>query len=67
MARIAGINIPNHQHADIALTAIASGPSYSAITVVGNNIAGNDIDYHQVFPYLATPHSGTNNRKDSQP
>jgi len=52
---------------DIALTAIASGPVYSAITVVGDNIAENDVAYHQVFPYLATPHSGTNNRKDSQP
>ncbi len=52
---------------DIALTAIASGPGYSAITVVGDNIASNDIAYHQVFPYLATPHSGTNNRKDSAP
>lgn len=50
---------------DIALTAIASGPSYSTITVVGDNIAANDIPYHQVFPYLATPHSGTNNSKDS--
>jgi hypothetical protein len=52
---------------DIALTAIASGPSYSAITVVGDNIAANDTPYHQVFPYLATPHSGTNNSKDAAP
>jgi hypothetical protein len=52
---------------DIALTAIASGPAYSTITVVGDNIASNDIAYHQVFPYLATPHSGTNNSKDSAP
>lgn len=52
---------------DIALTAIASGPAYSTITVVGDNIASNDIAYHQVFPYLATPHSGTNNRKDPAP
>ena len=50
---------------DIALTAIASGPSYSTITLVGDNIAANDLPYHQVFPYLATPHSGTNNSKDS--
>jgi hypothetical protein len=50
---------------DIALTAIASGPSYSTITMVGDNIAANDVPYHQVFPYLATPHSGVNNRKDS--
>jgi len=52
---------------DIALTAIASGPSYSTITVVGDNVAANDALYHQVFPYLATPHSGTNNSKDSTP
>ncbi len=52
---------------DIALTAIASGPSYSSITVVGDNVAGNDVPYHQVFPYLATPHSGTSNSKDPAP
>ena len=52
---------------DIALTAIASGPSYSKITVVGDNIAANDVPYNQVFPYLATPHSGTNNSKDPTP
>ena len=50
---------------DIALTAIASGPSYSTITKVGDNIEKNDVPYHQVFPYLATPHSGINNSKDS--
>jgi Domain of unknown function (DUF4331) len=50
---------------DIALTAIASGPSYSTITKVGDNIEKNDVPYHQVFPYLATPHSGINNGKDS--
>jgi len=52
---------------DIALTAIASGPSYSTITVVGDNVSANDATYNQVFPYLATPHSGTNNSKDSAP
>ncbi len=52
---------------DIALTAIASGPGYSTIKVVGDNVASNDIPYHQVFPYLATPHSGTNNSKDPTP
>jgi Domain of unknown function (DUF4331) len=52
---------------DIALTAIASGPSYSTINIVGDNIEKNDVPYHQVFPYLATPHSGTNNSKDSTP
>lgn len=50
---------------DIALTAIASGPSYDTITVVGDNAPGNDIAYNNVFPYAATPHSGTFNRKDS--
>ena len=49
---------------DIALTAIASGPSYSTITVVGDNINANDQVYHQVFPYSATPHAGPTNRKD---
>lgn len=49
---------------DIALTAIASGPSYSTITIVGDNVPANDLPYHQVFPYIATPQSGSNNRKD---
>jgi Domain of unknown function (DUF4331) len=49
---------------DIALTAVASGPSYSAVTVVGDNVAGNDIAFNQVFPYSATPHAGTINSKD---
>ena len=49
---------------DIALTAIASGPSYSTITMVGDNINANDQVYHQVFPYSATPHAGPTNRKD---
>ncbi|MGH8286218.1 MAG: DUF4331 domain-containing protein [Steroidobacteraceae bacterium] len=53
--------------ADIALTAIASGPSYATITIVGDNVAANDLPYHQVFPYIATPQSGTNNRKDPGP
>ncbi len=55
---------PGDDVVDIALTAIASGPAYSAITIVGDNVAANDLPYHQVFPYLATPHSGSNNRKD---
>jgi hypothetical protein len=49
---------------DIALTATASGPSYSAITVVGDNICANDQVYNAVFPYSATPHAGPTNRKD---
>ncbi len=50
---------------DIALTAIASGPSYDKIVIVGDNAPANDIAYNNVFPYAATPHSGTFNRKDS--
>ena len=49
---------------DIALTAIASGPGYSTITVVGDNVPENDLDYHQTFPYTATPQAGLWNRKD---
>jgi hypothetical protein len=52
---------------DIALTAVASGPSYSTVVVVGDNAAANDQVYHQVFPYSATPHAGPTNRKDSSP
>jgi hypothetical protein len=50
---------------DIALTLIASGPTYAAVSVMGDNVAANDQIYHQVFPYAATPHSGANNTKDS--
>jgi hypothetical protein len=50
---------------DIALTAVASGPTYSSIFLVGDNINANDEPYNYVFPYAATPHSGTHNFKDS--
>ena len=50
---------------DIALTAIASGPSFSTITVVGDNVPANDTTYNLTFPYAATPNSGTRNSKDS--
>ncbi len=50
---------------DVALTAVASGPSYSTITLLGDNVAANDQAYNQVFPYAGTPHSGTRNMKDS--
>ncbi len=43
---------------DIALTAVASGPTFATITVVGDNVAANDQVYHKVFPYSATPHAG---------
>ena len=49
---------------DIALTAVASGPAYDTLTVVGDNVPANDALYHRVFPYAATPNSGTFNRKD---
>ncbi len=50
---------------DIALTAIANGPSYTPpILPLGDNVNSNDQVYNQVFPYAATPNSGTNNRKD---
>lgn len=50
---------------DIALTAVASGPTFSTVTVVGDNVPANDQMYNQVFPYAATPNSGTRNSKDS--
>jgi hypothetical protein len=52
---------------DIALTAVASGPTFSTVTVVGDNAAANDQVFNQVFPYSATPHSGPRNSKDSGP
>ena len=50
---------------DILLSLIASGPSYAATTVMGDNVAANDQVYNQVFPYAATPHSGSYHSKDS--
>ncbi len=52
---------------DIALTAVASGPTYTSLTVVGDNIDHNDQVYNTTFPYAGTPHSGTRNSKDSTP
>jgi hypothetical protein len=52
---------------DIALTAVASGPTFQAITVVGDNVAANDQTYNRTFPYAATPHAGPKNQKDSGP
>jgi hypothetical protein len=43
---------------DIALTAVASGPTYSPVVLLGDNVAANDQLYNQVFPYLGTPHAG---------
>ena len=45
---------------DIALTALAAG----ALPVLGDNVNANDQVFHQVFPYSATPHAGTNTRHD---
>jgi len=49
---------------DIALTAVASGPSYGSIFLLGDNINANDQTYNYVFPYAATPNAGTKNSKD---
>ncbi len=43
---------------DIALSAVANGPAYKSITLVGDNVDSNDQIYNQVFPYLGTPHAG---------
>jgi Domain of unknown function (DUF4331) len=51
---------------DIALTAVASGPAFSSIFLLGDNVNSNDQTYNFVFPYAATPNSGTVNRKDPQ-
>lgn len=50
---------------DVALTAVASGPTYSPVTFVGDNIATNDQAYNMTFPFAGTPHSGVRNSKDS--
>jgi len=50
---------------DIALTAVASGPAYSSIFLLGDNVNHNDQTYNFVFPYAATPNSGANNSKDT--
>jgi hypothetical protein len=55
---------PGDDVVDIALTAIASGPSYSSIFLLGDNINANDSSYNFVFPFNATPNAGTTNRKD---
>lgn len=49
---------------DIALTAVASGPAYNSIFLLGDNINANDQTYNFVFPYAATPNAGTKNSKD---
>ena len=51
---------PGDDVMDILLTLISNGPAQASVLVVGDNVAANDEVYHQVFPYLATPHSGAN-------
>ena len=50
---------------DIALTAVASGPDYKTVTLVGDNVDHNDQVYNMTFPYAGTPNAGTRNSKDS--
>jgi hypothetical protein len=50
---------------DIALTVLASGPTFASVTLVGDNAAANDQVYNIVFPYAATPHAGPRHSKDS--
>jgi hypothetical protein len=50
---------------DIALSVVASGPTFSMLTPVGDNVAANDQVYNAVFPYAATPHAGSRHSKDS--
>ncbi len=50
---------------DIALTVVASQNTCStSLGLLGDNINANDEEYNMVFPYAATPHAGTTNRKD---
>jgi len=58
---------PGDDVVDVALTAIASGPSYATVTVLGDNVAKNDQNYNQVFPYLGTPHAGTTTNQRQSP
>ena len=46
------------------MTAVASGPTFATITVVGDNMAANDQTYNVTFPYAGTPNAGTRNSKD---
>ena len=53
---------------DIALTALANGPNFTPpILPLGDNINANDIAFHRVFPYTATPHAGPKSSQDSGP
>ncbi|MBC7807026.1 MAG: DUF4331 domain-containing protein [Akkermansiaceae bacterium] len=58
---------------DIALSTLVSGgtlgdgEAFDQLFLVGDNADANDQLYQGVFPYSATPHAGTRNRKDSDP
>jgi hypothetical protein len=52
---------------DIALTTLSTpdnsfglpnANNLPVFTLIGDNVAGNDLPFHTVFPYVATPHSG---------
>lgn len=58
---------PGDDVIDVALTAVASGPTYANIVVLGDNVEKNDQLYHQVFPYLGTPHAGTTTSERQAP
>lgn len=51
---------PGDDVVDILFTVLASGPTFSGTTIMGDNVNANDQLYNQVFPYLGTPASGTN-------
>jgi len=42
----------------LALTAIASGPTLSPLTVVSDNVDSNGLPYNHVFPFEQTPANG---------
>lgn len=42
----------------LALTAIASGPTLSNLTVVSDNVDSNGLPYNHVFPFEQTPANG---------
>lgn len=46
---------------DIALTAVASGPTFETINLLGDNVSANDAVYNRVFPHAGTPHGGPTN------
>jgi hypothetical protein len=45
---------------DIFMTMLSAG----GVSLLGDNTNANDQIYHQTFPFSATPHAGSQNRKD---